>query len=251
MRRVLWIAMVGIALWLSAETAAALEPRGYIGKDQPWETPYYVIQGEKNGPTVMVIGGTHGDETAGWRAAEQLLGAAIDCGKLVVIPQANRHAVRQNLRAVPAEGNLNRAYPGKQDGNHTEKLAFGIMELIRAARPVIVLDLHESNGFYSEGKEFIGQTIIPFVDERSVRLAQATVDRVNLRIAEGPERFAVLIGPVQGSTAYAVGRYLEIAAFTVETTTKMALDERIEHQILVVRMMLKAIGVTLTCKPHF
>lgn len=251
MRRVLFIVMVGMTLWLSTGAIHAMEPRGYIGKGQPWETPYYVIQGEKNGPTVVVIGGTHGDETAGWRAAEQLLRGTMDCGKLVVIPWANLHAVQKNVRAVPTEGNLNRAYPGKKDGNHTEKLADGIMELIRVARPVAVLDLHESEGFYSEGNEYVGQTIIAFVDERSIRLAQVTVESINQQIVEGPERFAVLIGPIPGSTAYAVGRYLEIPGFTIETTAKMALDERIRYQILVVQTMLKELGVTLTCKPHF
>ncbi|HCS47918.1 MAG TPA: succinylglutamate desuccinylase [Candidatus Aminicenantes bacterium] len=40
--------------------------------------------------------------------------------------------------------NLNRCYPGRADGFLTEKMAFGIMELIRRERIDIGIDLHES-----------------------------------------------------------------------------------------------------------
>jgi hypothetical protein len=40
--------------------------------------------------------------------------------------------------------NLNRCYPGRPDGYLTEKIAFGIMELIRKERIDIGIDLHES-----------------------------------------------------------------------------------------------------------
>lgn len=40
--------------------------------------------------------------------------------------------------------NLNRCYPGHADGHLTERIAFGIMELIRKERLDIAIDLHES-----------------------------------------------------------------------------------------------------------
>ena len=40
--------------------------------------------------------------------------------------------------------NLNRCYPGRADGYLTERIAFGIMELIRRERVDIGIDLHES-----------------------------------------------------------------------------------------------------------
>ncbi len=40
--------------------------------------------------------------------------------------------------------NLNRCYPGQANGYLTEKIAFGIMELIRKERLDIAIDLHES-----------------------------------------------------------------------------------------------------------
>jgi hypothetical protein len=49
----------------------------------------------------------------------------------------------QKLAGVEAR-NLNRAYPGKASGNLTEKVAFGIMKLIKEEAIDLGIDLHES-----------------------------------------------------------------------------------------------------------
>ena len=40
--------------------------------------------------------------------------------------------------------NLNRSYPGRRNGNLTEKIAFGIMEVLRSENIDLALDLHEA-----------------------------------------------------------------------------------------------------------
>ncbi|NOZ62414.1 MAG: hypothetical protein GXO74_12120, partial [Calditrichaeota bacterium] len=42
-------------------------------KDTPYQTPVFRFQGEKEGPTALILGGTHGDEIAGFEAAFRLL----------------------------------------------------------------------------------------------------------------------------------------------------------------------------------
>lgn len=49
----------------------------------------------------------------------------------------------QRLAGVEAR-NLNRCYPGKMTGTLTEKVAYGIMELIRAEKIDLGVDIHES-----------------------------------------------------------------------------------------------------------
>lgn len=44
--------------------------------------------------------------------------------------------------------NLNRAYPGDPDGTPTEKLAYGIMELLRKENITLAFDLHEASPEY-------------------------------------------------------------------------------------------------------
>ncbi len=60
-------------------------------KGTPGDTPYYVFDSGKPGPTLMVLGGTHPPEIAGMMAAVILVeNAKVTQGKLVVVPQANQ-----------------------------------------------------------------------------------------------------------------------------------------------------------------
>lgn len=53
----------------------------------------------------------------------------------------------QNLAYTDAR-NLNRTYPGRPNGNLTEKLAYGIMELIRKEKADLFCDTHEASLMY-------------------------------------------------------------------------------------------------------
>ena len=55
------------------------------------DTPVFELIGGKEGPTLMVLGGTHPQEIAGMLAAIILVeNAKVTQGKLIVLPQANR-----------------------------------------------------------------------------------------------------------------------------------------------------------------
>ena len=77
-----------------AQVAASIQPQtatsGTLGAGTTWETPWYVIDSGHDGPTVLITGGVHGNEPAGYRAAEQIRDWPISRGKLVVMPQINR-----------------------------------------------------------------------------------------------------------------------------------------------------------------
>jgi hypothetical protein len=66
------------------------------------DTDIYVYKGEKEGAKVLVLGGTHPDEPAGYVAAYLILeNVNINKGILYVIPRANNSAFTHNL---PQEG---------------------------------------------------------------------------------------------------------------------------------------------------
>ncbi len=54
---------------------------------------------------------------------------------------------KQNLAYTDAR-NLNRTYPGRPDGNLTERLAFAVMELVRQERADLYCDTHEASLMY-------------------------------------------------------------------------------------------------------
>jgi len=159
----------------------------------PGDTPVYILDGDRKGGTVLVAGGTHGNEIAGMMAATLLVESArVSRGRLIVIPHMNNSAVsygdpkRQAQSSITLETpsgrrefkcgsrltrsehqgeadppkyrhpqsreeldgsearNLDRAYPGKADGNLTERIAYAVVELLKKETVNIAFDLHES-----------------------------------------------------------------------------------------------------------
>lgn len=155
------------------------------------DTDVYVFEGGGQGGSVLVTGGTHPNEPAGYVSAVVLAeNLRVVRGKVVVIPRANasgftcndpQEANPQRFTIETARGprafrlgsrltnpvdqwpdptlyenpagqmlsasevrNLNRCYPGRPKGTLTERVAFGIMELIRKERIDLGIDLHES-----------------------------------------------------------------------------------------------------------
>ncbi len=155
------------------------------------DTEVYVFEGKKEGGNLLIVGGTHPNEPAGFITAVLLVeNIQINQGKVVIIPRANASAF---THSDPQEGspqhfiiplptshrifrlgsrltnpidqwpdpaiyinpsgqklsgsevrNLNRCYPGRPQGLLTEKIAYGIMEVIRQEKIHLGVDVHES-----------------------------------------------------------------------------------------------------------
>ena len=88
--------------------------------------PLAVVNGAP-GPTLLLTGGTHGDEYEGPVAFRRLLrwiDPAALRGRLIILPALNAPAVRAGLRTSPEDGgNLNRAYPGEPFAGPTAAIA--------------------------------------------------------------------------------------------------------------------------------
>ena len=72
----------------------------------------------------------------------------------------------QNLSGNESK-NLNRAYPGDPNGSPTEKLAYGIMELLRKEKITLAFDLHEASPEYPVVDAIVAH-------EKSMELAAAS-----------------------------------------------------------------------------
>ena len=221
----------------------ALE-KGKIGQGM-WETDYYVLEGEAVGPVIIIVGGIHGDEPAGWQAAKRLLTSRINRGKVIIIPQANAQAVRDKTREFIDGQDLNRCFPGKTSGTPMERLAFTLFNFIRENRAELVIDLHESIAFHQKAKEFLGQTIIAYQNEKSIWVGMMVVDGMNQDIT-AEEEFFLLHYPPRGSLNWATGKYLKTVSLTVETCSQLGLVQRIYYQLQAISLILAEWGVTLT-----
>ncbi len=155
------------------------------------DTEVYVFRGNEKGGHLLIIGGTHPNEPAGFVSAVLLVeNISVKRGSVFIVPRANSsgfsHSDPQEGNpqrfAVPTPSgprlfrlgsrltnpidqwpdptvyinpagqklsgnevrNLNRCFPGRVKGYLTEKIACGIIELIKQEAIDLGIDLHES-----------------------------------------------------------------------------------------------------------
>ena len=94
-----------------------------------WATYQVPIIKIKNGvgPTVLVLGGNHGDEYEGQIVASTLsrkLEPRDVSGRVIIIPCLSQEASRAGTRLWPNGANFNRVFPGVENGTLDQKLAY-------------------------------------------------------------------------------------------------------------------------------
>jgi predicted deacylase len=108
--------------------------------------PVVVVHSEKPGPTLVVTGNVHGDETTGIGVVHNLirrLPTLLYCGKVVLYPTLNPAGLMAGIRTLPGDGqDLNRMFPGKPRGPASERHAHAIWADIQSHEPDGLLDQH-------------------------------------------------------------------------------------------------------------
>jgi uncharacterized protein len=134
-------------------TAAASSGRkatGYIqvaaGVDAATTIPVIVVNGAKPGPTLALVAGSHGTEYASIVALQKLAQSADPAelsGALIIVPLVNLASFAQKVPHLnPVDGkNMNRFFPGKQDGTQTERAAWAISRQV-VEKCDYLIDLH-------------------------------------------------------------------------------------------------------------
>jgi len=224
-----------------------------------YQTPAYIFETGKKGPAILILGGTHGDEPAGYEAAlrlvDRFLKAPILRGNLIIIPEANRQSILEYSRRIPVpagenleRGNLNRCYPGKSDGLPMEQLASQIQQTAISYNISVLIDLHEALNFHlkieeTAAKKGLGQTLIYSPNEAGSWLVMNMLDEINSEINDDFKKFSALEQPIPHSASWWAGNILDIAAFTFETSRKNDLSERIKYHLRLVEIVLKTEGM--------
>lgn len=103
--------------------------------------------------------------------------------------------------------NLNRAYPGRKDGNLTERIAYGITQLIKTEDITITVDLHEASPEYTTVNAIVAH-------ENGLDLANLT-----LWMVEDDMKITVEASPtnLHGLTHRELGDYTDTLALLMET----------------------------------
>lgn len=210
-----------------------------------YETPVYIFRSSVAGPRLFIMGGTHGDEVAGWKTGLELLKKKDWHGTVMLIPQCNILADQlvQRYPGAKAGGNyngityqdLNRKFPGSADGTITQQIAYAISQEVIKFNPEYAIDLHESLANASQGR--VGETLIYGNKKSALLAADITADFNETYIKEGEHTFNPDTNPPSGSFNNYFSTTLDIHVFTIETNRNLEESRRIEQQLQLLSVM--------------
>ena len=236
-----------------------------ILEDSIYETTVYKFTSDVPGKKCVIVGGIHGDEVAGWKAALQLKDKRDFVGEVLLIPQANILACKREERypgkvanavAVAVNGvkyqDLNRNFPGDPNGNVTKQIAHEISQTVIDFDPDVVIDLHESlrsssSSYFEEGTSSRLGDLLIYGNSWTSLFTQTVIEEYNASyLKEGDYPFGTdTYAPGNSFNQYFGKLYEERIVLTIETTryfnaTKPK-DEtrRIEQQLELVDLVLK------------
>ena len=152
---------------------------------------FYIYNGENIDDmtkTIMIIGGTHGNEPAGTIAIKNLIyklnlkKIKLKQNRLILVPYVNYCALKLNKRYVNLLGDINRKYPDNTNNtNKINNINKKILELMDQSD--FVLDFHEAIGYYREDAGSIGSSIIPTDTSISYDVANILYENINKTIS--------------------------------------------------------------------
>lgn len=137
----------------SAESRAPGVSKGFLKladlpDGRPMQIPVVIVRGEKEGPTLWLHGCVHGNEYCGAYIIHSTLRGldpTLLSGTVVALPVLNITAFQKNQRMSPYEGygggDLNRCFPGQEDGSLTQQMAYRIYTELRKHADYLI-DFH-------------------------------------------------------------------------------------------------------------
>lgn len=238
------VLLTSLSVGLPAQTPATIT----IAAGTRWATEAVITDSGVPGPTVVVIGGVHGDEPAGYRAARQIAGWRPAKGRLVVVPRANTLGLRGGTRRMPSlsksVSDLNRQFPTADRAEPVGELATALWRFVCEQEPNFVIDLHEGFDFTQRNPKSVGSSLIGSRHLGTGAIARAARAAVNSTIAKQDLKFVLKKRAVNGSLVRAVSDRLKVPALILETTKKsQALALRARQHRLMVHAVLDALGV--------
>lgn len=88
----------------------------------------HVFRSKSSGPTLLLVGGLHGDEINGVeivrRAIKNKLFNKLSCGSVIAVPLLNVYGFINFSRGLPDGKDVNRSFPGSKSGSLASRVAY-------------------------------------------------------------------------------------------------------------------------------
>jgi hypothetical protein len=211
---------------------------------------HFVIDSGNQGPLLLMIAGTHGNEPAGTIGLEQFIrsNVKISKGKIIIIPRVNKIGLFLGTRwgfnaFFPID--YNRNYPldaNELAGDHINRQ---ILNYTRRAD--FTLDFHEGWGFSIQEPNSMGSGIYPSNTELAKKIAENVMHGLNLSIWESNKKFTISLdsGRIPNSldTWHNALKKNYVLIETSGQNNIQPIDLRISQVLLVIDIVLENLGM--------
>jgi hypothetical protein len=227
-----------------APAEASTTQKVVLAAGTAYATDMYIIKSGKPGPVVMIVGGVHGNEPAGYTAAGKMVDTNIKKGTLIVIPRANKLAINHNKRYYGGHGDLNRDFPRGKYESADGTLSRAIWSAIKKYDVDYLMDMHEGYDYYkNRSTSSVGQTLIYYPNSTLKPIAKSIVNSINSGISSSYRKFTLLRYPAKGSLARASAQYLGVKSFIFETCNNPSLSTRVGYQQRAAKILLSKLSM--------
>lgn len=224
---------------------------------------YKLNYGDKNAPTLLLMGGIHGDEPGAYYSTDLFLRHyKITKGSVWVVPVVNPHGMFANMRGV--YGDMNRKFAALSHNDPDYESIQKIKKLLANPEIDISMHLHDGSGYWRPKYE--SNLLNPHkwgncsvVDQIRIDgkygelesfVAQMVAD-INLRILNPIHRFHVHntqtkakndVGQLKALTFFSLS--LNKPALTNETSKELDVPTRVFYHLLAIESLLGQLGIT-------
>lgn len=233
--------IVGFLTMIAAREQDVSGKRAYhLLEGTELEIPVYVNQASEDGPVIYLVSGIHGNEPAGWKAAENWRNRHLDAGTLYMVGPVNAWGAAKNERCTKETRDINRNFPGDADGWDAERIADAVYQDIAKIQPDLVLDLHEAEE--KRGRDLLADSLICESLEETGELILTMLEESGKEESSLP-KLTLYGSPPPGSINRVVAETLGIPVITLETDRSEKLETRIYKQNSIVEYILKSYGI--------
>ncbi len=151
------------------------------------EPEYYKYIGKNKGPTILILGTTHGNEQAGYYIIKNLMNdlnsykLLVNNGNIICVPTVNLCGFKVGSRYNYLFNDINRNYESNNPINKT------ILDLIKESD--IIIDIHEGWGFNKINNRSIGSTIT--TNNFPKKLEDKIITNINSTIIDDNKKFSI------------------------------------------------------------
>lgn len=224
---------------------------------------YKLNEGDKNAPTLLLMGGIHGDEPGAYYSTDLFLRHyKITKGSVWVVPVVNPHGMFANMRGV--YGDMNRKFAALSQNDPDYESIQKIKKLLANPEIDISMHLHDGSGYWRP--TYQSNLLNPHkwgncsvVDQIRIDgkygelesfVAQMVAD-INLRILNPIHRFHVHntqtktkndVEQLKALTFFSLS--LNKPALTNETSKELDVPTRVFYHLLAIESLLGQLGIT-------